>query len=78
MRSWQDGQEWDSRTLSELRWSTLRIWCRACRHSRVFFPVDLKDYIGERERWSAVLPKFRCLNCDEKQASGEVTPLPRN
>ena len=77
MRDCRSGQEWDSRTLDDLQWWVVRVSCRGCRHSRLVYPIDLKAYIGPRERWTVAIPRLRCSVCGERKAIADAQPLPR-
>lgn len=79
MRDWKSGgQDYDTRTLDELRWMVLRVSCKSCRHMNVLYPIDLKRHLGPRDRWTNAIPKLKCSVCNEKNAMVETLPLPRN
>lgn len=78
MRDWRSGQAWDSRTLDDLQWVEIHIRCQGCKHGAIRYPVEFKGKLGPRDRWTTLIPKFKCCICNEKRATAEAKPMPRN
>jgi hypothetical protein len=77
MRDHSSGQQDDRRSLNDLSFMVVRVSCRACRHSNLKYPIDLKRYQDPNWAWTLTIPRFRCSVCGEKNAIAEAHPLPR-
>ena len=78
MRSWDAGSKWGNRTLSELRWSRIRVVYQACRHIGDFIPALLMHRQPERWNWQLLVPRFTCSVCGKGGAKAHTEPMPRN
>ena len=69
MRDHTSGQQYDRRSLNDLSYMVVRVSCRACRHSNLRYPIDLKRYQDPNWAWTLMIPRFRCSVCGEKNVS---------